>query len=268
MGLKRDFHMHSTYSDGSLKPLELVKKFHKEDYGTIAITDHEGIGGIAEAKIAGETIGVEVIEGLELGTSYGDDDIDLHILGYSFDTEDEDLLEALSELKKNRKDRNERLLKTLNDMGIELTYDDLKQRKGQNYIGKPNFAIALAKKGYISKPSDAFEEGKFLESEEAKKIRKKKMTTEEGIKLINSAGGISVLAHPMKIKNLGEKGSDEYMNKLESIIVDLKKKGLKGLECFHPSASHEQAMELVKIAGKYHLHITEGSDYHGPEFEK
>ena len=98
-------------------------------------------------------------------------------------------------------------------------------------------------------------------------MKKEKITPEEAISLILGAGGIPVLAHPMKVKGIGEKGSDEYFVNLSKILRTLKKAGLKGLECFHPSASHDQALRLVDLAGKYHLHITQGSDYHGPEFE-
>lgn len=267
MGLKRDFHIHTTYSDGSMKPLEIVKKFQKEEYGTIAITDHDGVDGVTEAKIAGETIGLEVISGIELGTTYSKDDIELHILGYYIDIENQELLKELDKLKSNRMERNNRLLKLLNSMGYEISEDDLKQRPGQTYIGKPNFALALAKKGYVENPSQAFEKGRFLDSPEVEEIKKEKITTERAIDLIRGAGGLPVLAHPLKIKKIGEKASPEFMEHLSNILRDLKKKGLKGLECFHPSASYSQSVELVKLAEKYHLHITEGSDYHGPEFE-
>ena len=87
----------------------------------------------------------------------------------------------------------------------------------------------------------------------------------EAVDVIKEAGGMAVLAHPLKTKKIGEPGSEEFWKNLEAIVADLKKHGLKGMECYHPSADHDQALRLVVMAGKYHLHITEGSDFHGDD---
>ena len=265
MAVKMDLHMHSTYSDGTLKPVELVKKCHDDEYSLIALTDHDGIGGVREAMIAGEALGIEVIPGIELAADL--DGREIHVLGYYFDLDNADLNHVIEELKLRRRDRNERLLKCLNEMGYELGFEDLKQRPNQAYIGKPNFALALVRKGYISKASEAFLPGKLLESPEARAVKRDMISADEAIELILNAGGIPSLAHPMKLRDIGEKGSPEFFNNLESIIVDLKAKGLKAVECFHPSATHEQGVDLAILAGKYHLHVTQGSDFHGTEFE-
>lgn len=267
MALKMDLHIHSTCSDGTMRPIDLVKKYQKEEYTVIALTDHDGIDGVKEAQIAGEALGITVYSGIEFGTKLPDGP-ELHILGYRFDIENEALKARLADILRARRERNSKLLVVLQEMGYDITEEDLKQRPDQTYIGKPNFALALMKKGYISQPSEAFQPGKFLESEEARAVKKERITPQEAISLILGAGGIPVLAHPMKVKNIGEKGSEEYFQNLSEILRTLKKAGLKGLECFHPSATHEQALRLVDLAGKYHLHITQGSDYHGPEFEK
>ena len=149
--------------------------------------------------------------------------------------------------------RNEKLLAHLNNLGYELTYEDLLQRRGQTYVGKPNFARAIARKGY--EIENLWE---VLDT-----VKKDKISTFEAIELIREAGGMSVLAHPMKTKNLAELRSDVFWEALEQILRDLKKHGLKGLECYHPSATKEDSLLLVELAGKYHLHITEGSDFHG-----
>ena len=143
----------------------------------------------------------------------------------------------------------------INERGYELSYDDLITRPNQNYVGKPNFARALKAKGY--EIPDMWE---LFDS-----VEKEKIDTLEAIELIKKAGGIAVLAHPMQIKNLGDKSSDEFWNKLDELIRMLKKEGLKGIECYHPSADEEDSLKLVTIAGKYHLHITEGSDFHSEE---
>ena len=265
MSYKIDLHMHSTYSDGELTPVQLVKMYSEKEYDEIALTDHDGIDGVKEAQTAGEALNIQVIPGIEFSTSMENGE-ELHLLGYYFDINNKALNDRLKKIREDRDTRNQKLLKVFQDMGYDLTYEDLLQRPDQTYVGKPNFALAFKKKGYVEKALDAFEPGKFIESPEALAVKKVKVTPQEAIALIKGAGGIAVLAHPMKIKNIGEKGSPEFYENLEQLIRTLKKEGLGGLECFHPSADHEQEMKLVDLAGKYHLHMTEGSDYHGPEF--
>ena len=255
MSYKVDYHMHSYYSDGTMKPTDLLRMYKEKDYDMISLTDHDGVDGIAEAMIAGEALQIKVIPGIEFSTGYDFDgrELELHMLGYYIDIENEALKARLTEIRKDREVRNEKLLAHLNNLGYELTYEDLLQRRGQTYVGKPNFARAIARKGY--EIENLWE---VLDT-----VKKDKISTFEAIELIREAGGMSVLAHPMKTKNLAELRSDAFWESLEQILRDLKKHGLKGLECFHPSATEEDSLRLVELAGKYHLHITEGSDFHG-----
>ena len=263
MGYKVDYHVHSWCSDGTMKPTELVRKYHEEGYDIISITDHDGIDGIAEALIAGEALKIQVITGVELSVDF--EGINLHILGYKFDHENEELQEKMEELREYRKERNEKILAALQNMGYDITMEDAKQRKGQKFIGKPNFARALVAKGYVGSVKEAFAEGVFLNAPEIRAIERKKMTAEEAIKLIAQAGGMAVLAHPAKIKKIGERGSEEYWKNFEELLRSLKKMGLKGLECFYPEHTEEEQLKFAVLAGKFHLHMTEGSDYHGDE---
>lgn len=266
MSYKVDFHIHSYFSDGTMKPTDIVRFYHENEYDMISITDHDGIDGLNEAIIAGEALKISVIPGIEFSVSEKDE-IELHLLGYYFDVYNQNLNEKLKDINENRNDRNVRLLKVLHDMGYELTLEDLMQRPNQKYIGKPNFAMALKKRGYINNLNEAFMPGKFLESPEVKAVKKDKISVYEAIKLIKDAGGISVLAHPMKIHGIGKPKCNEYFENLDVLIKRLKLGGLKGIECFHPSATEEDSLKLVCLAEKYHLHITEGSDFHGTEFE-
>ena len=263
MGYKVDYHVHSWCSDGTMKPTELVRKYHEEGYDIISITDHDGIDGIAEALIAGEALKIQVVTGVELSVNH--DGINLHMLGYKFDHENEELQEKMKELRQYREERNEKMLEALQNMGFDITMEDAKQRKGQKYIGKPNFARALVAKGYVSSVKEAFAPDKFLNAPEIKAIERKKMSAEEASQLITQAGGMAVLAHPGKIKKLGERGSEEFWTNFEQLLRSLKKLGLKGLECFYPDHSEEEQLKFAVLAGKYHLHMTEGSDYHGDE---
>ena len=257
MNYKVDYHMHSWFSDGTMKPTELVKMYKGRDYDVIALTDHDGVDGVYEAVIAGEALELKVIPGIEIGSSYDFEgqEIELHILGYHIDTENAALKACIEKLRISRRDRNERLLAHLQGLGYDLVYEDLIERPGQDYIGKPNFARVLKRKGCTPENMwDLFDE-----------VPRERISAYEAIDIIKEAGGMAVLAHPLKTKKIGDSSSEVFWKNLDLIVADLKKHGLKGMECFHPSASHEQALKLVVMAGQYHLHITEGSDFHGDE---
>ncbi|MBN7773707.1 PHP domain-containing protein [Clostridium aminobutyricum] len=267
MSYKTDLHLHTYFSDGSMSPTDIVKRAKEMGYELISITDHDGVDGIPEATIAGKALGIKVIPGIELSTE-DEQRISMHILGYDIDIDNPELLDKLKELKQKRKDRNDQLIEVLNKMGYAISMEDLRFTEGQSYIGKPIIARALLKKGYITDAKQAFESGKFLESPEAKAVKKDKISAEEAITLIKKAGGIAVLAHPMKIKKIGDRGTDQFYEELEKLIQKMKAFGLKGIECYHTDQTNQESLRLVELAEKYHLHITEGSDYHGPEFEK
>lgn len=284
-----DYHMHSYYSDGTMSPVDLVKKYKDAEYDIISLTDHDGIDGLKEASIAAEALNIKFVPGVELSTEHrfmgrkaaaedgeesnGAEDmaelkVGIHLLGYDFDPEDEALIEKLKEMKENRRERNVKLLQKLNEMGYSIDPEELEKQSKGGYVGKPNIARLLVAKGYINDFSEAFEEGKIFESPEIKGIRKKKLATEDAINLVSNAGGMAVIAHPAKIRGMGERGSEIFWENMETLIKGLKKAGLKGVECYHPNHSEEESWRLFKIASKYHLHVTEGSDFHGKESER
>lgn len=261
MSFKTDFHIHSHYSDGTMSPSDIVKKYIKDEFDMIAITDHEVTDGIAEAVSQAKDENIKIISGIEFSTDM--DGKEIHILGYYFDPDNGQLKEQLKYLANIRKERNDRLLKALQSQGFDICERDLIQREGQTYIGKPNFARALAAKGYISNMSEAFEPGKLLESDEIKSIKREKISAAKAIEIIRNAGGIAVLAHPCKIKGIGERESSEFKENFEILLKELKKCGLKGIECIYPKHSDNERLWFIDMASKYHLHITEGSDFHG-----
>lgn len=261
MSYKSDMHIHSWFSDGTLSPADIVKKYSWEEYGIISITDHETTEGIEQARLEGEKADLKVVTGIELPALYREKE--LHILGYYFDPADRALSEKLRFLAVKRKERNEKLLAALIKKGFDISGEDLLKREGQTYTGKPDFARALVKKGYVRSVADAFSPGKFLEDPEIKKIKKYKMPAGEAIELIRGAKGIPVLAHPCKIKGIGERGSAVFRENFDSLLRDLKKAGLGGLECIYPKHTEEERFFFIDEASRYHLHITEGSDFHG-----
>ncbi|MBR0597505.1 PHP domain-containing protein [Sinanaerobacter chloroacetimidivorans] len=263
-----DLHLHTHYSDGTLSPEEIVLLAKKNGVDTIAITDHDGMGGISEGLEAGKKWGVQVIPGIELSTEdeYGGY---MHILGYGFDIHNEELKREIAVIREKRKERNQKLLAALNEIGCQITQEDLQLREGQDYVGKPVFAMALMKKGYISSPKEAFQEGKFMRAPQVRRIHREKIQTKRAIELIQDAGGIPVLAHPLKIAYLGrgEEGGD-FFARLERLIARLKEQGLCGMECYYSKHLLYETERLVQLAEENDLIITAGSDFHGPEFDE
>lgn len=255
-------HNHTTASDGTFTPTELVEKYAREGYSVIAVTDHDGMDGVMEAQEAGKRLGVKVIAGIEIGTVLRDR-YELHILGYDFDIHDPQMIREMESIWAYREKRNQKLLKFFQESGYPITEKDLIQREGQHYIGKPNFARALVKKGYAESVSEVFRSPKLLASETASKLKQKKVVSRDAIRWIREAGGWAVLAHPMKVRGIGEKSSEEFFRNLENIVSELKADGLSGLECRHPSASEEDVIRLEEIADRYGLRKTRGSDFHG-----
>lgn len=264
-GARVDLHIHTWYSDGKASPGMIVEAAAEMGYSAIAITDHDGTGGIAEAVVAGRKLGVEIITGIELAAET-ENGTGFHILGYYFDVDDADMKYTLKRLEEKRKQRNRRLIQVLNDMGYHLSLDELQNSQKSGFVGKPVIARALEEKGYISDYREAFKAGQFLGSSEAKAVKKEKLSVSEAIDLIKRAGGIAVMAHPIQTRHIGDPGSEEFYENIEGYIADMTEMGLGGLECYHPDQNEDQSARFVKIAKKYGLWVTRGSDFHGADF--
>jgi predicted metal-dependent phosphoesterase TrpH len=262
-----DLHLHTYYSDGTMSPEELVRLAKESGVDTIAITDHDGMGGLNEGMEAGKRQGVHVIPGIELSTE-DDRGVYMHILGYCFDRENEELKSEVELIRRKRVERNEKLLAALREIGCKLTNEDLQLREGQDYIGKPTFALALVRKGYVATPKEAFKEGRFMRHEAIRSVHREKISAKRAIELIRRAGGIPVLAHPMKVSHLIKDAGDDFFEKLDEQLAKLKSWGLEGMECYYSSHLPDEIRRLVLLAKKHGLCITAGSDFHGTEFDK
>ena len=264
-GFKIDYHIHTVYSDGASTPTQIVKQAKEMEYDEIAITDHDNTDGLQEAMIAAEAVDMRVLTGIEIATKT-EEGIGLHILGYKFDPDNQELQDYLAEMRRRRDARNEKLLAALREMGYEICEEDLETGKN-SFIGKMVIARGLVSKGYIDNYKEAFS-SEILGSPKCRAIKKEKPISEDAIQIIRTAGGIPVLAHPIQTRGVGETGSEEFYRNMETIIARLRKQGLKGMECYHPDMDAEQSARFVELAGKYHLHITRGSDFHGDDFSK
>ncbi|EEH98403.1 MULTISPECIES: PHP domain-containing protein [Clostridium] len=245
-----DLHIHSSYSDGSMTPEEIVDKAKSLGVKSISITDHDSIA--SQYIIKNDYKDINIISGIELSTEY--DDLEIHILGYFIDIKDKNLNETVNRLNKARIERIEEILFKLNKNDIHLTLDELAIDLDSTVIGRSHVANAMVKKGYFDSYKAAFTN--FLVKGKPAYVKGFKLNYKDAIKVINNSGGIAVLAHPGQIyKGLA----------IENIIKDLKFYGLRGVEVYHPSHSREQTNNFYNICKKYKLFITGGSDYHGKE---
>lgn len=262
---KADLHIHTCYSDGEAEPASIVKTAARLGYDVIAVTDHDNFGGVREAVETGRREGLEVITGIELAAET-EEGIGLHILGYGMDIDNPELAAAVGELSVRRHRRNVKLLEVLEEKGCPVSLEELESRQPGGFVGKPVIARAMVEKGYINDYKEAFEGERFFGSPEARAVRKEKLSASSAIALINGAGGTAVFAHPIQTKHIGQTGSDEFYKNIEKIIRRLKEQGLGGIECCHPDQDDMQTERFVRLAEKYGLCITRGSDFHGADF--
>ena len=247
-----DLHTHSTHSDGSYTPGELVRYASKRKISIIALTDHDTVSGIDEAIQVGRETGVEIIPGIEVSVTH--EPGTMHILGYFLNYQDSIFQNRLEKLQSARESRNIQLIQMLNDLGIKITLEEVAKEAGGGQIGRPHFASALIKKGIVKNFDEAFRN--FLAKGAAAYVDKRYLSSTEAIRLIHEAGGLAVLAHP---KLLGFKSDAE----LEACIQRLSEEGLDGLEVFCSSQSGKESERYREVALRYDLFITGGSDFHG-----
>lgn len=245
-----DLHTHSTASDGSMTPRELVRYAAKKGLSAIAITDHDTVEGLSDAIDEAGKIGIEVIPGLEIGVDFMPE---MHILGYFINGNYSSIEEILVRLIENRDQRNPKIIKKLNKMGFNITMEEVEEAANGLVVGRPHIAQVLMNKGYIKNVSEAFD--KYLGSGKPAYYKKDRLTPEEGINEIIKAGGIPMLAHPIYL-GLNLSQLDELLGTLVSI-------GLKGIEAYYTGNTKDDTGNLLRLAIKHNLLVTGGSDFHG-----
>lgn len=244
---KGDFHLHTKVSDGKLSPKELVKLAQKEGTDIIAVTDHDTIGGLDAAIVEGENIGVKVIPGIELSTLYEDKSV--HILGYFKNIEqiDSNFKRYLKELNEYRIYRGEKIIKNLDSLyNIKLDYKSILE-KAQGIIARPHIAKAIVDAGYDYSWNYIFEN--LIGDNSPAYVPNKKLTTEDGIQLLQSVGALIILAHPVFARNIN--------------LDKLLKFPFHGIEAIYPANTAEETEKFIAYAKKYNKIISAGSDFHG-----
>ena len=247
-----DLHTHTNFSDGTDTPTELVNKAMASAIKVLAITDHDSISGWDEA-ITALRPGLELVPGAEISCQTVDG-ISVHILGLLFDSSHLELMKTLEKTRENRHGRMEKIIKRINEAGIEITMSDvLEQLSDGATLGRPHLADALVKKGVVASRDEAFTQ--MLHNNSKYYVPHYSPSPEEAIKLIKQAGGVAVIAHPMA----SHRGRVISAETFGSII----QAGLDGIEVDHRDHTPDEKKSLIDLAKEFELVMTGSSDYHG-----
>ena len=240
-----DLHMHSTASDGSRAPADVVRAAKKASLAAIALTDHDSVAGLAEAQTAGAELGVRIVNGVELSAVEGE--TETHLLGLHL--RDTAVLErGLADLREMRNRRAREIVQRLNDVGVLLAFDDVLAQAGPGVVGRPHVARAMIAEGWATDARDAFD--RYLGAGRSAFVAKEQLRMRDAIAMIHAAGGLAVLAHP------GSGGTRERIEALRTL-------GLDGIEVKHPSHSSSDTTRLRGLCEQFGLVPSGGSDWHG-----
>lgn len=246
-----DLHLHTTHSDGSFTPTEVIDLAHKAGVTALAITDHDITTGILEATLAGQEHGIEVIPGIEISSIMGTSE--LHILGYFLDYQDARLNERLARLRESRHRRNPKIIERLQAAGIAITYEEVRALAGTDSVGRPHIARVLMEKGVVASAKEAFD--LWLADGRPAYVPRELPTPSDAMQWIREAKGLPVLAHPTWVKPTD--------GTLTDLVRQLKADGLDGVEVHYSTHTPRQTREYLALAKQLDLLVTGGSDFHG-----
>ena len=251
-----DLHLHTTFSDGTLTPTEMVELCVQRGLKVICISDHDTTEGLAETfEAASKYPELTVIPGVELSTDVPGGEI--HVLGYFLDVKDVGLQEILFRFRQGREGRAEKMVEKLNELGLNISWDRVKEIAGEGAIGRPHIAQALVEADYVQYPKDAFD--RYISRNGPAYVERMKLTPEEAIKLILDHGALPVMAHPTYS---AAKSDRDGVSSLRDVLTDLKLAGLVGMEVHYGDYTPEQIEELAGLAKEFDLIPCGGSDYH------
>jgi predicted metal-dependent phosphoesterase TrpH len=252
-----DLHIHTTASDGTFTPSEIVAHAIKLKLKAIAITDHDTLAGSSEALNSGIPAALEFLTGVEISAApppiYHQAG-SFHLLGYSIHLDDFQLNQTLEKLQIARKNRNPAIINRLNELGISVTLDEIREEAGDVQLGRPHIAQMMIKKGVVSSIDEAFDQ--FLGADKPAYVDKYRVECSHAIDAILGAGGIPVLAHPGLLEYEGD-------HQLDALIGQLKQMGIQGVEVYYPQHTADQTCLLAELAQRHDLLMTGGTDFHG-----
>lgn len=242
-----DLHVHSTASDGTLPPAGVVRAAHAAGVTALALTDHDTTAGVAEAVAAARETGIQLVPGVELNTDRSRGEV--HILGYLIPLEDGAFQELLARRRGARVRRGEAMVRRLQELGFDITFEHVRRIAGDGAITRPHVARALMETGGVPSVAEAF--GRYLYTGGPAYVPHEPFTPVDAVQAVLAAGGVPVLAHPGRLED-------------EAIIPELGEAGLQGLECYYPEHSPADTRRFLALAAKYDLVVTGGTDFHGP----
>jgi predicted metal-dependent phosphoesterase TrpH len=248
-----DLHCHSTASDGTLSPTEVIRLAKFNGLTALALTDHDTIGGVTEAAAEAKNLGIDFLPGIEISaefTAHGT----MHVLGYGVNPESQTLRELTETLIAGRDNRNPRIVAKLQELGVAITMEEVEKEAGGQVVGRPHIAAILHRKGYVSSIKEAF--NKYLAQGAPAYFDKERLTPKRALEMIRESGGLPVLAHAIQLRT-------ENDGELERVVKDLIDIGLAGIEIYHSDHNEEWVQKCTTLADKYHLLKTGGSDFHG-----
>lgn len=243
-----DLHTHTTASDGTLAPRELVRKAVEHGVRVLAVTDHDSTDGLAEARAeAARHPGIEIVPGLEINCDV--EGAEIHVLGYFVDDEASWFQEFLRGQRTERVARIHRIAERLAELGLPIDPDEVLALAGHGAAGRPHVAQVMVRRGYVKSVREAFD--KYLRTNGPAAVPRRRLTPEEAVAVIRRAGGVPVLAHP----GLADR---------DAMIPDLVSAGLMGIEAYYPEHSAAQTRAYLATCRERGLVATGGSDFHGP----
>jgi len=243
-----DLHTHTTESDGTLSPEQLVAEGRRIGLQALAITDHDTFGGYDAVSA---NAGLELICGIELATRFRGRSV--HLLGYFLhDAPSHEFREWVVSLQQGRTERNRELVERLCAAGMPVTLEEI-ARRGRTLIARPHFAAVMVEKGYVKSADEAFD--KYLDESGACFVPREEAPFENAVARIRAGGGIAVLPHPNRIRGSAAE--------LENMIAEMRAMGLDGIEVYHSDHSADQVRLYLSIAARLQLRISGGSDFHG-----
>ncbi|MDP1853455.1 MAG: PHP domain-containing protein [Candidatus Omnitrophota bacterium] len=241
-----DLHTHTTFSDGTSTPYELIKLAKDNGLSAVAICDHDTIDGIFPAKEAAGETGIEIIPALELSAEHNNAEV--HILGFLIDYEDANLLSRLKKMRQDRVSRMHEMVEKLKSQGISINVDKVFRLAGAATVGRMHLARILHVEGFVSTLQGAF--NKYIGEHRPAYVSRFKLTPKEAIELVLSAKGIPVLAHPYILNN-------------DKVIEEFSGYGLRGIEAYYPEHLPSVTKHYEEVADRLNLIKTGGSDFHG-----
>ena len=246
-----DLHVHSNKSDGTFTPSELVTMAIKKNLTALALTDHDTTDGLEELANAAAGKPLAVVPGIELSTEYEGKDI--HIVGLFIDPTQSDFRAHLKAFVESRDDRNRKMCANLQEAGIPISYEALQEANPGSVITRAHYGTWLSEHGVVSSVADAF--SKYLGDHTPYFVPREKVTPQQAVSLIQKAGGLAILAHPILYRMSRER--------LDILVRRLKEVGLTGIEAIYATYNSREENQIRQLASKYNLLLSGGSDFHG-----